>query len=61
MTGKSIVAIAGAVAAIATSCSTFFANYDLEFHLEPDRPNISRTWDADQPIPAEIYEELRKQ
>lgn len=58
MSGKSIAAIAGAVVAVATSCEAILSNYDIEFHLEPDRPNVSRTWDADEEIPDEIAREF---
>ncbi len=52
-----VVTVASASAATA-ACEAIMSEYDFEFHLERERPNVSRTWDIDQPIPNEIYEEF---
>jgi len=55
---KRLAAIAGAVAAVATACEAFVSRYDVEFHLEPNRPSVSRVWGENEPIPERVAEEF---
>jgi hypothetical protein len=56
MNVKSIATIAASIAAIATACEVIATRYDIEFHLEPDRPNVSRVWGEEEAIPERVAE-----
>ena len=56
MSWKSAAAIAASLAGIVTACVEFTANYSVEFHLEPNRPMLTRVWADDEAIPVEIAE-----
>jgi hypothetical protein len=40
-----------AVTAIGGCAKIFFEKHTIEFHLEPNRPRISRVWDENEPMP----------